>query len=578
MRDKVPDWLKPRRQPATTRRRVFQAVAVVLLIVGWRLGVMGWSSGARQVARELGSVGVFLGCPMASHQGQQLLYGQNTETGVALYLADGQGQNPRLIREMGEWQIVRDRLQLLGWSPDDRLFAYSRPVKGGKQSVVLCSAAVAETTATVPVDGWIAGFTWLSPTAFAYVNNTQNVHVIRQESGKWTDAVCFTNVRPTSLKSFVALSPTVVAWRGRETIWTLDCVTGKRDKLWITETNTGIVDLAYSPERGLLLFGVTNQAGDFQLARLHPKSRVMTPVHRMTGRTIAEVHWMDRGQGYVLVSDDPAGRSLLVSPTGGAPELTLFAEGNVEELRTSGRRLHIRGSTNREPPAIWEYRVDTGTLRCLLPATATPLDFSRRIVYSSGVITNGGRPIGYHLWRPYGASKQKQYPLIIGQTRVGWTPYPDVAACNGWYFVNIYRPTWYTGLDYWKEDIMAVYQELLKQDPRIDPRRVYLYARSGETGYLCDLLREKPRLWRGAILFSPGALPEPANCPLDSLLVDAGRGDPGQPERLAKYQAQAAAVGLPVTLLLHETARHKSWSKATQRTRLEHLTTYLNQQ
>jgi hypothetical protein len=65
---------------------------------------------------------------------------------------------------------------------------------------------------------------------------------------------------------------------------------------------------------------------------------------------------------------------------------------------------------------------------------------------------------------------------------------------------------------------------------------------------------------------------------LDSLLVDAGRGDTGQPERLGAYQARAAAAGLPVTLLLHETARHKSWSKATQRTRLEHMTTYLTQQ
>lgn len=577
MRDKLPDWLKPRRQPATTRRRVFQAVAVVLLIVGWRLGVMGWSSGAKQVARELGSVGVFLGCPMASHQGQQLLYGQNTETGVALYLADGQGQNPRLIREMGEWQIVRDRLQLLGWSPDDRLFAYSRPVKGGKQSVVLCSAAVAETTATVPVDGWIAGFTWLSPSAFAYVNNTQNVHVIRQESGKWKDTVCFTNVRPTSLKSFVALSPTVVAWRGRETIWTLDCIAGKRQKLWVTETNTGIVDFSYSPERGRLLIGVTNRAGDFQLFRLHPVSGVKTPLHRMSGRTVAEVHWMDRGQGYVLVCGGPAGRSLLPSPKGEAPEGALFEHGNVEELRASDRRLYIRGSTNSEPPGIWEYSLETGQLRCLLPPTMAPLDYTKRVVHTSGLITNGGRAIGYHLWRPYGASKSGQYPLIIGQTRVGWTPYPDVAACNGYFFVNIYRPTWYTGLDNWKEDILAVYEEL-KKDPRIDRQRVYLYARSGETGYLCDLLREKPGLWRGAILFSPGQLPEPANCPLDSLLVDAGRGDTGQPERLGAYQARAAAAGLPVTLLLHETARHKSWSKATQRTRLEHMTTYLTQQ
>lgn len=577
MRDKIPDWVKRPRKTATTKRRIFQALAVVTLIVGWRFAVLGWTAGSREVARQYGSVGVFLGCPMMNHAGTQLLYGQNTETGVALYLSDAEGKNPQRVREMGEWQIVRDRLQLLGWSPDDRLFAYSRPVKGGKQSVVLGSAFVGETAGTVPVEGWISEFAWLSPVAFAYVNHTQNVHVVRLQSGKWKDAICHTNVRPTSLKGFVALSPHAVAWRGRETIWTLDCATGEKKKLWITKTNTGIVGFSFSPERGRLLLGVTNRTGDFQLLRLHLASGIVTPLHEMSGQPVAAVEWMDRGAGYVLVGDEPTGRTLLLSAKGEKPDGTLFEQGNVEELIANGRRLYIRGSTNDEPPGIWEYNLESGALRSLLTGVNKQLASSRRFVHDCGAVTNAGRRIDYHVWRPRNLQPGRNYPLVIGQTRVGWTPFPDVAAYNGYFFVNIYRPTWYTGLENWKQDILAVCDEL-KKDPRIDPHRLFLYARSGETSPLCDLLREKPARWRGAILFSPGELPEPAGCPLSSLLVDAGMRDPGQPERLRAYQTRAAAAGLPVTLLLHDTARHKSWSKATQRRRLEHLTTYLAQQ
>ena len=111
----------------------------------------------------------------------------------------------------------------------------------------------------------------------------------------------------------------------------------------------------------------------------------------------------------------------------------------------------------------------------------------------------------------------------------------------------------------WADDAFAVYEALAAR-PEIDTNRVSLYAVSAGTPAAYKLLQAHPKLWRGAILFSPTHFRIPSRIPGLRVFIDNGDADPSFGKQGMSvpmdFQDNAAKAGIPVTLLIHHGLGH----------------------
>ena len=106
---------------------------------------------------------------------------------------------------------------------------------------------------------------------------------------------------------------------------------------------------------------------------------------------------------------------------------------------------------------------------------------------------------------------------------------------------------------------------------------MFLWGHSAETGYLSQLLSENPGLWKGAILFDPGALPDLESMRGKELLIISGK-DADNAEQLKRYQQQALASGVSLTLVLQDNCHHNPASVRTMRERTVDFAKFLAEQ
>ena len=138
------------------------------------------------------------------------------------------------------------------------------------------------------------------------------------------------------------------------------------------------------------------------------------------------------------------------------------------------------------------------------------------------------------------------------------------------------RPFWRNQhIENWGADAMAMY-EVLAKNPNVDTNRIFLWGRSMETGYLCQLLAEKPNLWKGVILFDPGGLPDLEGLRGKKLFIITGN-DADNAKYLKKYQDQAAAAGVSLTLILQENTMHVSDTISSERARTIEFAKFLDE-
>ena len=138
-------------------------LVVPLLVIGWH-GVTAWKLGElRRIADELGSVRQFAGNPLPNHAGNRVLAVQTMENGVGLYLCSVSTGTRRLLSAQEEEKYRA--ITLLGWSPDDKQFAYSQG-----RDIFLCDATSGDVLETLGLRGTngVAMLTWLRPDLFVY--------------------------------------------------------------------------------------------------------------------------------------------------------------------------------------------------------------------------------------------------------------------------------------------------------------------------------------------------------------------------------------------------------------------------
>jgi predicted esterase len=570
------------------------AIIVILFIVGCRLLVIACShtpSHWRAIAGEIGSVAQFREdyYPVYPNQdGTRIGFLQETEKGVGIFFCDTDSGKTKLLCEQKEDGYSWQRFGMLGWSPDDKLFAYAVPLDHRlnpgqrEEQIVLCDSLSGEAAAKIPEDPDLTEIAWLSPQEFACLTYDQHVTVWKKKkrSGEWAQSLAYTNIASgrveTIQNSFTATSESSVAWQKGDEIWTLDFSTSTLKKIWESDVTYQLEGFTYSRETKGYHLICRDDIGWFFID-LDPQGSALD-VTRAENR------------GEYAYSRDEAGTNVFyiktktdVQPTRvfwqGAVEDNI---GPIEDYKSSGKYLYgnylfFTGDLPGQPVGLWRYNIQDGMSRCLVSGLKRPLVHARIVNPQGGAVTNTlGKQMSYHVWEPVNVQAGKKYPLIITQAPYGWPQYQQVAAQEGYYFAIVDRPYWSDKTIYhWSADVMALYSMMAK-NPNVDTNRVFLFGFSWSADFLSQLMSEEPDLWKGAILINPAALPD-----LSSLLhnprlfIVAGKDQAGEIDRLTKYQDTAAKLGVPVKLVLQKGSGHIPRSVATERERTVQFARFL---
>jgi hypothetical protein len=561
-------------------------IAVPLLIIGWH-GLAGlrfahW----HKIADELGSVRQFIGNLLPNHAGTQVLAVQTMENGVGLYLCEAATGKRQLLMEQEEANY-RAAVNLLGWSPDDRLFAFSQ----GKE-ISICNGKSGDVLAMMHLRGTnrISSFTWVSPYIFAFIDTKQNLFMVRQLPKKWSmPSLIYEPIegQPAGeniLKGLSAYGKDAVVWQQGDAIWSCNLNSGDIKKVWETKTDT-LLDFSYSDEDYTILLHGQDQNGEFvssyslrtsQLTRLGRIGPRGDPSLYAPENTLLNVGWLNGRHGYAWLTGDGFGQdTLLIKTNLSADPVQLSWQGVVKSFWTDEKNIYVVGSLTNEPLSVWKYDPGSGALDCLVSDLDRPFKYAKNVVPLHYAITNASSgKLVYHVWPPINFSPPKKYPLVIGMLFIGdlannqnsWQGYQEAIANAGGYFMIAPRGNS-------TEDMLAVYDALAK-NPNIDTNQVYLLGKSEGTALVSDVIASKPELWRGAILFSPVSFPDSSSIRVSRILIDCGGQDRHLIDdafgRLKQFQDSALLAGIPVTLAIHRDSGHiyRSFSAEKQRIRL----------
>ncbi len=188
--------------------------------------------------------------------------------------------------------------------------------------------------------------------------------------------------------------------------------------------------------------------------------------------------------GFACLPQRPESRFLLVQKSPADKPVKLFTHGNAQAMTASaaGQKLFIMGVLSNElAEGIWQYDIPVDTLRCIVPCTDRPSALARHVeALPCSLKLSSNHIIKYYLYPPanYSRRQHKKYPLVIGDTvyqvadgehqnRVHGPLWAEAVACSGAYVVIADRPDWFTGLNDWETNVIAVYQHLA-QHPSLD--------------------------------------------------------------------------------------------------------------
>jgi hypothetical protein len=312
-----------------------------------------------------------------------------------------------------------------------------------------------------------------------------------------------------------------------------------------------------------------------------------------SGTGIHETYWNDakwinggRGYAYIAPSQEKSVSGLVVKNSADSHPAILFRDENIQYLMVSpdGQRLFICGEINDQfGSGIWEYGLASKQLRCVVPGSEKPMQYSKDIQpqfldYKS---VNG---IVVYPPANYDPAKHKKYPIVI--TSIGFkaaqpyiSQYAEAVANAGAYFVDIDRP-WDNkgnGISVWETTMYNFYKALNDQMAQIhdidfDKRRIFILSNSAQSDGLMHILTQHPGLCKGVIMFVPANLSDPSKLisiksqPL-KILVSAQDGTPE--EYLKRYQEDAYKTGVTMEYLIHPGTPHEFIAKQSQRTRIK---------
>jgi len=526
-----------------------------------------------QLLRGLDSIRQFEQDVIPNSDNTRLVYCQDTREGIGIYFCDAAGGKPRLLCEQKEKGHSWKRFTMLGWAPDDSLFACGFPDNKRNQELILIfQGRTGEPAGQVVADENLYHLAWLSTDAFAYSSRTCVRVVTRQANGGWVHTRYFQDVA-ASIEDFTTVSANSVAWRDGGGICLFDVGSGSAEKIWEATTNR-LVEFTYASDANEFLLNCSDEEGQY-LLRLRLGDKRATMLGRI-GRQpdyIRNAVWSNTAHGasYAYLTNDPAGSAFCIKTGGSQTPITIPWHGGVRSFTLSGGQLFFSGYPDNQAPGMWRYDLASEAFNCIVPGTSGLFKNNLGRPATVGVMTNSlGEQRFYHLWTPRHVAPNRKYPLLLAQELNTWFPCFQIAAHCGYFVAVVDRPFWHTWNGNhertWAEDVGSLY-EIMARNPNVDTNRVYLYACSAETFCLTRLMAERPALPKGAILFSPSALPDPSVLQDKNILIVAGKGDAQAIKRCPEFQDHAAEQGNAITLFFQEDTGHMLESGPAERNR-----------
>ncbi|MGO8931305.1 MAG: alpha/beta hydrolase family protein [Limisphaerales bacterium] len=295
---------------------------------------------------------------------------------------------------------------------------------------------------------------------------------------------------------------------------------------------------------------------------------------------IRRATWNGNGSSYACLTNDLAGTAFWLKTGEMATPTAIPWHGGVRSLTLNGNHLFFSGNPDDQAPGIWDYDIESATFKCIVSSTSGPLKYRLGSPSSSLVMTNSsGEQRFYHLWTPRQVAPNQKYPVLLAQEFNTWFPCFQIAAQAGYYVAVVDRP-FFNSWDgertrTWVEDVSRLY-EIMAKNPNVDTNRVYLYACSAETFYLSQLINDRPALAKGAIVFSPSALPDVSSLQNKHILIVDGKADGDAMKRLPEFQDRAAEKGNAITVFLQDDAGHIAASGATERNRARQFSQFIS--
>ena len=495
----------------------------------------------------------------------------------------------------------------LGWSPDDKLFAYL--LGAPDKQIAICDGNTAETLATIPETRPVSGGVWLSDEALVYVNNGQTLVLIQKSGGDWHKSGLFTkkpaagqdNPSPATLVNpatgkkiavranpaetvqyLAAISEKTVAWQQGGAIWKFDLGSDAPVKIWESTTNT-LLNFCFSGERNCFTLHCRNAAGEFRFD-LYPafiwrdeRMSGFESIQPPAGAVITSLKFIRGGLGYAGLARSQTADATFIKPDSNSVpiQLTWAAGVDVDSLAANDNHVYVTGSPTKGPLDIWDYDVKARSLTSAVSGLEQPFKYAGAVpaVFKTTANANG-QTVVYYLSPPVHFVAGRKYPLVIAFNGARWRPQEAAVPNAGCFMASLNAPPPNEG------DVVAVCQAAL-QTPGVDARRVYVLGSSASAGYAAHLLQATPELWRGAVLLSLLYFPETSELKVSRILMDSGVGDEylkqeGGVPLLTQFQEAAALSGIPVTLSLNKSAGHIYRSKIAEGERVKQTIEFLS--
>ena len=550
--------------------------AVVVLVVGGR-GL--WVAGLREPRREkiaaaFGSTCLFDGCPQPDAAGSRVCYVRRGLHGREENLLDvrtGEKQKFRGGEEPG-WGA-----NVWPWAPDgekfiygvrEELFVWRGPTAGSARGGLKLGAQVTE-------------LVWLDSEHFVCLLRSNHLCHVRERQGKLELLADYPLPGGGKIASLNAVGTNAVAWLRDDRIWRLDLGTNApgagpataggavatgsgvpgRATVWLNPERKGLGTMSYSPGSGEVLVTWTTKDIDWELWKWRPADGPEALTLVLKAPIIYFVHCLPKDQ-YAFVTRKYGDYCVAIGSFK-EPDIRIVPVVTQSQFSFTpdGAHLVITGMASNDITAgIWECDTDTGKLTALVSGSERPSPAAARAVMAESRSGPPGAKARFIVVQPAGFDRNahRKYPVIIGNTSVGCPPWVHAVANCGFFVIIVHRNNWMEDIETWGDRIMALYPTLAKI-PELDLDQAYLFGGSAETRYLSKLATERPELWKGLLLLSPGALPDlaafPLSKPVPKMMISYGDQEHRE-QQIQRYLEDAARRGISVQAILHKGQGH----------------------
>ena len=542
------------------------------------------------MADELFAAGEFRAGPFVNDEDTRLVYARNAKEGGGIYLADPRSQQSTLLTVQNDgFSMDFSDLNMIAWAPGGGLLALpdkvavpdeSQPQLGHHLNIFDVSTASLQQSLDLPERP--QEMVWLTTNSLVVLGRSGTFYRVKLESptasiapvgGRSGMPLAIAALQKSDITDLTRVSDHSLAYISGNNVLAFDLTSGATRQV-AHLTGSVLRELDYDPGTGEYLFDINDQRHRHALYSVNPDGTNINPtavMQRNTGKSgaaqvpitqVSNSRWVLGGQGVAYLKT----QSLFVVAKDETLSTNLFADGYVQGFGVSPRqnKLYAFASQGKEPPGIWEYDLNTRTLRNVIPGVEKPFSRAQTIgMEDSRVDGPGGKSKAYYKFVPPAhLDPGKKYPALIRAHEANyWTPEAQLVANSGIFYVLVSDGSTVSNVDNLSADakkMLTTYYAVLN-NPNVDPHRIYILAASRFTFYLSEVLDYNPSFWRGAFLESPVRFPDiQANPSAYSSLAVVNGGD-DNPERgveTARFIAAVYARGIPFRLRTDPGAGH----------------------